>query len=165
MPDVIALDAMGGDDAPRVTVDGALRAAAEGIPVVLVGNSEVLGRELNARGGSSHGLRIVHAADVVEMGDKAAREVRRQRQTSLYVGTELVRDGCNGVVVAPGDAAALAGAIALLDDDPDRRVAMGAEGRATVRADFDSATEAARLVGLFSGATPLAGPPERAPLP
>ena len=115
MSDVIALDAMGGDDAPAATVDGALLAAAEGIPVVLVGDSEVLGRELNARGGAPHGLRIVHAPDIVGMGDKAAREVRRQRETSLYVGTELVRDGEAAALVTMGNTgAAMATALVVL---------------------------------------------------
>ena len=115
MSDVIALDAMGGDDAPGATIDGALLAAAEGIPVVLVGDSEILGRELNARGGAPHGLQIVHAPDTVGMGDKAAREVRRQRETSLYVGTELVRNGEAAALVTMGNTgAAMATALVVL---------------------------------------------------
>lgn len=115
MTDAIVLDAMGGDDAPGAPLDGALVAAAAGIPVILVGDSEVLGRELNARGGAPHGLRIVHAPDVVGMGDKAAREVRRQRQTSLYVGTELVRDGEAAALVTMGNTgAAMATALVVL---------------------------------------------------
>lgn len=114
MSDVIALDAMGGD-VPTVNIDGALLAAAEGIPVILVGDTEVLGRELNARGGAPHGLRIVHAPDIVGMGDKAAREVRRQRETSLYVGTELVRDGEAAALVTMGNTgAAMATALVVL---------------------------------------------------
>lgn len=113
--DIIALDAMGGDDAPAAPLDGALVAAAEGIPVALVGDSEVLGRELNARGGAPHGLRIVHAPDIVAMGDKAARELRRQRETSLYVGAELVRDGEAAALVTMGNTgAAMATALFVL---------------------------------------------------
>lgn len=119
MAEVIALDAMGGDFAPQVTVDGALRAAAEGIQIALVGDSEVLGRELNARGGASSALRLVHAPDVVAMGDKAAREVRRQRQTSMYVGTELVRDGEASAFVTMGNTgAAMATALVVLGRIP-----------------------------------------------
>ncbi|MEX1021915.1 MAG: phosphate acyltransferase PlsX [Dehalococcoidia bacterium] len=106
MTTVIALDAMGGDDAPRSMVEGAVLAAAEGIPVALVGNSEALGHELNARGGAPSGLRIVHAPDVVGMGDRAAREVRRQRETSLYVGMELVKAGEAGALVSMGNTGA-----------------------------------------------------------
>lgn len=113
----IALDAMGGDDAPRVTVEGALEAAAAGVEVVLVGDSEVLGHELNrlgAKGGQSN-LRIVHAPDQVAMGDHAAREVRRQRQTSLYVGMELVKSGDAGALVSMGNTgAAMATALVVL---------------------------------------------------
>ncbi|MCK9494231.1 MAG: phosphate acyltransferase PlsX [Dehalococcoidia bacterium] len=115
MADAIVLDAMGGDDAPAAPLDGAIIAAAEGIPVILVGDSEVLGRELNNRGGAPHGLRIVHAPDIVGMGDKAAREVRRQRETSLYVGTELVRDGEAAALVTMGNTgAAMATALVVL---------------------------------------------------
>ncbi|RLT37987.1 MAG: phosphate acyltransferase PlsX [Chloroflexi bacterium] len=111
----VALDAMGGDDAPRVTVEGALEAAAAGIEVILVGDSEVLGHELNrltvakgasAKGGSHTNLRIVHAPDQVAMGDHAAREVRRQRQTSLYVGMELVKSGDASALVSMGNTGA-----------------------------------------------------------
>lgn len=113
----IALDAMGGDDAPRVTVEGALEAAAAGVEVVLVGDSEVLGHELNRLGAKARAtnIRIVHAPDQVAMGDHAAREVRRQRQTSLYVGMELVKSGDAGALVSMGNTgAAMATALVVL---------------------------------------------------
>jgi len=111
----IALDAMGGDDAPRVTVEGGLEAAAAGVEVILVGDSEVLGRELNRLGGARPNVRIVHAPEQVGMGEHAAREVRRQRQTSLYVGMELVKSGDAGALVSMGNTgAAMATALVVL---------------------------------------------------
>ncbi len=65
--------------------------------------------------------------------------------------TELVVDGETGLVVPPGDAGALAAAVARLADDPDLRRRLGDAASARVRADFDSLTEARRLVGLFRG--------------
>jgi glycosyltransferase involved in cell wall biosynthesis len=62
---------------------------------------------------------------------------------------ELVADGRSGLLVAPGDAQALADAILRLAADPALRAAMGTEGRATVRAEFDVTTEARRILALF----------------
>ena len=125
---VIALDAMGGDRGPAATVGGALIAAAEGLEVALVGDAEALGQELKRRGGAPQRLRIVHAPDAVEMGDKAAREVRRQRQTSLYVGTELVKRGDAQALVSMGNTgAAMATALVVLGRLPGvERPALGA---------------------------------------
>ncbi len=115
MTTAIALDAMGGDHAPQATVGGALLAAASGVEVILVGDSEVLGRELNARGGAPSHVRLVHAPDQVGMGDKAAQEVRRQRQTSMYVGMELVKNGEAAALVTMGNTgAAMATALVVL---------------------------------------------------
>jgi glycerol-3-phosphate acyltransferase PlsX len=111
----IAIDAMGGDDAPAEPVAGAVRAAAEGIEVVLVGAEAVLARHLAARGGAPAGLRVVDAQDAVGMGEKAASQVRRQRQTSLYVGAELVKRGEAGALVTMGNTgAAMATALVVL---------------------------------------------------
>jgi glycosyltransferase involved in cell wall biosynthesis len=73
---------------------------------------------------------------------------------------ELVQDGVSGLLVAPGDVDALHDAIMALARDSTRRKAMGEVGAATVRAAFDSHTEAARLLALFSGEGGSAPRPE-----
>lgn len=62
---------------------------------------------------------------------------------------ELVQDGISGFIVPPGDVAALTDRMDRLLADPDLRAAMGAAGRARVEAEFDIATEARKLAGLF----------------
>jgi glycosyltransferase involved in cell wall biosynthesis len=68
---------------------------------------------------------------------------------------ELVDDGVSGRLVPPGDAAAVATAVAQLLSDPDLRARFGAAGRAKVEREFNLATEAARLRHTFAAS--LAG--------
>ncbi|MWD30016.1 glycosyltransferase [Aquicoccus sp. SCR17] len=76
---------------------------------------------------------------------------------------ELVEDGVSGLLVPPGDAAALAGAIRRVLSDEMLRSDMGAAGQAKVRADYRSDIEAARLSRLFSAS--LSGAPSPATRP
>ncbi|WP_137702259.1 glycosyltransferase [Marimonas lutisalis] len=79
---------------------------------------------------------------------------------------ELVEHGVNGYLCPPGDELALAHAIEAVLDDPETAEAMGAEGRETVRHDFDSRIEAARLAALFAAySTPGAPRPPKRPEP
>ncbi len=123
---VIALDAMGGDHAPDVTAAGALRAAAAGVEVALVGDevavAAALDRALQAAGeregelrAARARLRLVHAPDRIGMGEHAAREVRSRRESSIYVGTELVKRGEADAFVSAGNTGAvLATALVVL---------------------------------------------------
>ena len=94
----IALDAMGGDRAPQVTVLGALLAAREGVEVVLVGEESALKAEL-ARHGAD--LPIVHAPDHIPM-EAHATEVRRRPQSSVVVAMGLLKAQEVAAVVSMG---------------------------------------------------------------
>lgn len=94
----IALDAMGGDHAPKVTVEGALQAHKQGIPVVLVGPTAVLKQELRQQGGD---LPIAEAPEYITMHDQAT-DVRKKRRASINVCMELVKQGEASAVVAMG---------------------------------------------------------------
>ncbi|HHO56052.1 MAG TPA: phosphate acyltransferase PlsX [Trueperaceae bacterium] len=83
----IAIDAMGGDNMPAAAIDGAIRAAKEGIKVVLVGREELLQNELAKRNAS---LDIYNATDVIDMKDNAAN-VRRRKESSVMKAAELVK--------------------------------------------------------------------------
>lgn len=90
----IVLDAMGGDHAPQVTVEGGVWAAREyGVEVALVGRQEVLETELAKHETSGLSLRIVHASQVLEMEDDPASAAKSKKDSSMVVGMEMVRRG------------------------------------------------------------------------
>ncbi len=105
----IAVDAMGGDQAPSSVVEGAYRAAVEdGIPVTLVGRREEVGRELARLGGAppSSVLEVVHADEVVGMDEPAVTPLRRKPHASIRVCVELVRSGASQALVTAGNTGA-----------------------------------------------------------
>lgn len=103
---------MGGDRAPTETVAGAVAAAAQGVDVVLVGDRDQLESQLQALGST---LEIVHAPDVIGMGDEAARAVREKPDSSVAVCARMVREGdVAGFVSAGSTGAAMASAAILV---------------------------------------------------
>jgi glycerol-3-phosphate acyltransferase PlsX len=90
----IAIDAMGGDHAPLATVQGAVLAARDHIPVTLVGVRSEIERALQACDVSpSPDIRILDAEDVVAMNDSPSTVLRRKRRASVCVAAEAVARG------------------------------------------------------------------------
>jgi glycerol-3-phosphate acyltransferase PlsX len=105
----IAVDAMGGDHAPKAEVEGAIRAVSElGLRVILVGQEEVIRRELaNHTGADSLPIEVRHAAEVITMEDSAAKVVRTKKNSSIHVAARLVRDGGAQGFVSAGNTGAV----------------------------------------------------------
>ena len=109
MTDVrIALDAMGGDHAPQEIVRGALLAAAEyPVQIILVGQEEVVRKELAAAGQSTpRSVEVVDAREVVEMDDTALAPLRKKRNSSVRVCANLVAEGRADAFVSAGNTGA-----------------------------------------------------------
>ena len=106
----IIVDAMGGDDAPKAPVIGALDAAKEyGVEVALVGRGEDILQVLREKGLNEppQGVEIVHADQVVEMCDNPATAFKEKKDSSLTVGLNLLRDGKGDAFVSAGSTGAL----------------------------------------------------------
>src|ERR1022692_683007 len=105
----IAVDAMGGDHAPRAEVEGAIAAARElGVRVILVGKEDGIRRELSRHPHQGLPLDVVHANEVITMDDHAVKAVRSKRDSSIIVAARMVRDGkAQGVVSAGNPGAAM----------------------------------------------------------
>lgn len=106
----VAIDAMGGDHGPHVTVPAALaylRRDPE-INIVLVGLAEVIEAELRAHNGAvGPRLRIHHASEVVTMDDPPALAMRNKRDSSMRVAIALVKSGEAHACVSAGNTGAL----------------------------------------------------------
>jgi glycerol-3-phosphate acyltransferase PlsX len=104
----IAVDAMGGDVGPAVTVEGALAAARDHrLEVILVGDRAAIERELERhRGAGPLPVTVRHASQVVEMGEHPSHALRRKRDSSMRVAAELVRDGEASAFVSAGNTGA-----------------------------------------------------------
>ena len=104
----IAVDAMGGDHAPREIVRGAIdHALANTDEIILVGDVPRLEREIAAHGKGHPGhVRLVDAPEVIGMGEHPATALRAKRRASIVVATDLVRDGLADAVVSAGSTGA-----------------------------------------------------------
>jgi glycerol-3-phosphate acyltransferase PlsX len=110
----VAIDAMGGDFAPREIVLGAIEALKSiSCEIILVGDQELIEQELRREGVSSCGpITIKHASELITMDDHPGAAVRKKKDASVVVATKLVKDGiCDVVISAGSTGAAVAAAL------------------------------------------------------
>ncbi len=114
----VALDAMGGDDAPAAEVDGAalaLRELSADFQLLLVGQPEVIATHLARHGDlDPERIAVVPASEVVTMTDKPLQAVRQKRDSSLVVGLTLHREGKADAFVSAGNTGATLAASTIL---------------------------------------------------
>jgi len=113
----IAVDAMGGDDAPREIVAGAIRAVRElsGISrLYLVGNRNAVQAEIDAAPGSiPKAIELVAAEQVVGMDESPAAAIRRKKDSSISRAVDLVKEGKADAVFSAGNTGAAVAATTL----------------------------------------------------
>ncbi len=99
----IALDAMGGDDAPQSMVAGAILAAREyGYHIVLVGDQTLVQSELEKHKNVPNTISVHHAGSFVRMEESAALAIRKKKDASVSICAELIRDGVVDAMVTAG---------------------------------------------------------------
>lgn len=106
----IALDAMGGDHGPSVTVPAALGALAKEptLKLILVGRREALAAELaHRRAPEGPRLTIHHAPEVVAMDEPPAQALRTKKESSMRLAIDLVKQGAAQAAVSAGNTGAL----------------------------------------------------------
>ena len=108
----IAVDAMGGDNAPDAIVKGALAAAVAGrdIEIILVGN----GDRIKDIALLPENVSIVEAAETIENEDKPLMAIRRKRNSSMVVALQMVKDGTADAVVSAGNTGAFMAGASLI---------------------------------------------------
>jgi len=106
---VVAVDAMGGDNAPGEIVAGALQALAknENVKVILVGREDAIRGCLNGKIYDADRLSVIHASEVIETGDPPVASIRHKKDSSIVVGQRLVKDGMADAFVSAGSTGAV----------------------------------------------------------
>ena len=104
----IVIDAMGGDNAPQATVEGAVQAINEyGIDVILTGDRAQIEKELESKTYDKNKLEIIHTTEIIENEDKPVMAVRRKKDSSMVVALNLVKDKKADAIVSAGSTGAL----------------------------------------------------------
>ena len=105
----VAVDAMGGDNAPAEMVRGAVGAVTlrQDIKVALVGQQDTIKEELEkcAFGGSQ--IEIVHAEEVIETAEPPVMAIRKKKKSSIVIGMNMVKDGSADAFVSAGSSGAI----------------------------------------------------------
>jgi glycerol-3-phosphate acyltransferase PlsX len=112
----IAIDAMGGDRAPREIVRGAVLAAREkpDVPLLLCGDEARVREELVACEWEGRNIEVVPARCVIDMSDSPVEALRRKKGSSIEIATRQVKEGKAFAVVGAGNTGACVAASTLL---------------------------------------------------
>ncbi len=110
----IVVDAMGGDYAPVEIVKGALEAARDfETDIIFVGDEQKVRAELAKYNAGKLPVSVVHAPEVIEMGEPPAVALRKKKDSSVMIGAKLVKDGIGDAFVSAGNTGAVMGAALL----------------------------------------------------
>lgn len=100
----IVLDAMGSDGHPEPEIIAAVEATRTfGEEIYLVGREDLLRPRLEALAGQNSLVKLIHAAEVVEMTDKPAQNARRKSDNSMAIGMDLVKAGQADAFITAGN--------------------------------------------------------------
>ena len=108
----VAVDAMGGDNAPLEIVKGAIEAVNEDkrVKVFLVGKEDVVQKELKKYTFDASQIEIVHASEIIETAEPPVMAIRKKKDSSIVKCMNLVKDGmCDALVSAGSTGAILVG--------------------------------------------------------
>ncbi len=105
----VALDAMGGDNAPAEIVKGAVDAVGreKGVHVYLVGREADIQEELAKYTYAKERIEIVNATEVIEMAESPTHAIRRKKDSSIVVGMKMVKEGKADAFVSAGSTGAV----------------------------------------------------------
>jgi phosphate acyltransferase len=112
----VGVDAMGGDSAPAVEVQGAILAARESngeFEVLLVGDEERIYRHLDRAEAESLGIRVRHSAEWITMEESAAFASRRKQDSSIVVSARLLKEKQIDALVSAGNTGAVVSSMLL----------------------------------------------------
>lgn len=110
----VAVDAMGGDYAPGVVVEGVVKAIKRfNVSVALVGQAERIKKELAKYKFDLSRIEIVHSDEVIEMDEPAAIAIRKKRNSSISVGVNLLKEGRADAFFSAGNTGAVVCAATL----------------------------------------------------
>ncbi len=106
---VVAVDAMGGDNAPSEIVLGAIDAvkANKQVKVILVGKEDIISRELANYSYDKEQVEIKNATDIIETADHPVMAIKKKKDSSMVVGLHLVKEGAADAFVSAGNSGAL----------------------------------------------------------
>ena len=105
----VAVDAMGGDNAPGEIVKGAAKALRENdnIYIYLVGQKDVIEKELESYEYPKERIEIVDAPDVIETAEPPVMAIRRKKESSMVIALKLVKDKVADAFVSAGSSGAI----------------------------------------------------------
>lgn len=106
---IVALDAMGGDNAPKEMIKGAVQALerTDAVQVLLVGKEDVIRAELAQYTYDKARIEIVNATEVIETAEPPVNAIRRKKDSSIVVGMKLVKEGKADAFVSAGSSGAV----------------------------------------------------------
>ena len=103
----VAIDAMGGDNAPSAIVEGSVLAAKQGkVSILLVGDQDIVENELSKHNSENLPITIVPSNGKIEDTEAPALGLRQKPKASIVVATHLVKNGQADAVVSMGSTGA-----------------------------------------------------------
>ncbi|MFL8673229.1 phosphate acyltransferase PlsX [Clostridioides sp. GD02404] len=104
----IVIDGMGGDNAPKSNVEGAVNAIKEyNVDLIITGDKDLLEKEFSNYEFDRNKLEIVHTTEIIENEDKPVKAIRSKKDSSMVVALNLVKEGKADAIISAGNTGAL----------------------------------------------------------